>query len=81
MKEVHTSSLDAAASAAASKVTYAGAGASVFGWLASSEAVAIVGILAAIIGLAVNFYFKRREDKRQQELHAAQMRALRGDYL
>lgn len=76
----HTN-IDTAVAAAASKVTYAGAGASFFGWVASSEAVSLVGILAAVIGLAVNIYFKRREDKRQQEEHEAKMRAIRGDYL
>lgn len=73
--------IDTAVAAAASKVTYAGAGASFFGWVASSEAVSLIGILAAVIGLAVNVYFKRREDKRQQERHEVQMRAIRGDYL
>lgn len=77
----HTTNIDTAVAAAASKVTYAGAGASFFGWLASSEAVSLIGILAAVVGLVVNIYFKRREDRRQQERHDAQMRAIRGDYL
>lgn len=76
----HTN-IDTAVAAAASKVTYAGAGASFFGWIASSEAVALIGILAAVVGLIVNVYFKRREDKRQQTLYEAKMRAIRGDYL
>lgn len=81
MREVHDSTLDAAVSAAASKVTYAGAGTSFFGWLTSSEAGVVIGIVIGVIGLATNIYFRRREDRRQQEEHDAKMRAIRGDYL
>lgn len=64
---------DAALAAVGSKATYAGAGASVSGWLLSSEGAALVGILIGILGLLVNFYFKRREDRRLQEEHDARM--------
>ena len=81
MREVHDHTLDAAASALASKVTYAGAGTSVFGWLTSSEAGVVIGIVLGLLGLLVNYYFRRREDRRQQTEHEAKMRAIRGDYL
>lgn len=69
--------IDAAMAAAGSKATYAGAGASVSSWLFSSEAGVFAGIVIGLAGLAVNFYFKRREDRRLQEEHDARMAGLR----
>lgn len=73
--------IEAAAAALGSKATQAGAGVSILGWLTSSEAGVFFGILIGVIGLMVNFWFKWREDKRQQMAHEAKMRAIRGDYL
>lgn len=72
---------DAAIAAAASKVTYAGAGTTFLGWLESSQAGVLIGIAVAVIGLFVNVYFKYREDRRQEMEHDARLRAIRGDYL
>ena len=72
---------DATLSALSSKATYAGAGASFWGWLTSSEAGVVFGIVLGIVGLLLNLYFKRREDARQQVEHEARMRAIRGEYL
>jgi hypothetical protein len=71
--------VDAAVAAIGSKVTYAGSAGSVLGWMATSEAGVLFGILAAIIGLAVNVFYKRREDRRQQEEHDERMRLLRAE--
>lgn len=68
-----TSTIDATLAAAGSKATYAGGAATVGGWLLSSEGAAFCGIVIAALGLAVNFYFKRREDKRLQAEHEARM--------
>jgi len=84
MNDLHEHTVDTVASSVASvasKATYVGAGTSFIGWLATSEAGVVVGILLGVIGFVVNFYFKRREDRRQQEVHDAQMRAIRGDHL
>lgn len=73
MQAPSTNTIDAAIAAAGSKATYAGAGASLSGWLLSSEAGVMFGIVLGIIGLLVNFYFKRREDRRLQAEHDARM--------
>ena len=69
--------LEVATSAVASKSTYAGAGTSVLGWLLSSEFTVIVGIVVAVAGLAVNWYYKAKADRRQQDEHALRMDRLR----
>ena len=60
-----------------STTTKAGASASVLGWLISQEGLAFVGAGVAIIGLGVNWYYKRKEDRRAQEEHDAKMRELK----
>lgn len=37
--------------------------------------VAVIGIIIAIATFGVNVYFKRKEDRRQEELHAKLMEA------
>lgn len=69
--------IETAVSAVASKVTYAGSGGTILGWLASSEASVVIGIGVAVVGLVVNIVFKIREDKRQQEEHDERMAHLR----
>lgn len=81
MNDVRQTTIDATLAAAGSKATYTGAGASLVGWLTSSEAGVIFGIVLGVIGLLVNLYFKHRDDKRQQIEHEARMRAIRGEYL
>jgi len=71
--------VDAAVAAIGSKVTYAGSASSLLGWLATSEAGIVIGILVAIIGLVVNVVFKLREDRRQQEEHDERMRLLHAE--
>jgi hypothetical protein len=61
----------------ASKSTYAGAGASFLGWLVSSEFTIVVGIIVAIAGLAVNWYYKAKADRRGEAEHEARMARLR----
>lgn len=60
-----------------STTTKVGASASIFGWLISQEGLAFVGAGVAIIGLVVNWYYKRKEDRRAQEEHDARMRELK----
>jgi len=57
---------DSAVAAAASKVTYGSAAASVIGFVSSIDWVGLLGFVVAVGGLAVNVYFKRRQDKRDQ---------------
>lgn len=73
MQPTENVTIDAALAAVGSKATYTGAGFSLSGWLLSSEAGVLFGIVIGVIGLGVNFYFKRREDRRLQEEHNARM--------
>jgi len=69
--------LEVAASAVASKSTYAGAGASVLGWLLSSEFTVVVGIVVAVAGLAVNWYYKAKANKRAEVLFQARLERIK----
>jgi cytochrome c biogenesis factor len=69
--------IDAAISAVGSKVTYAGSAGSVLSWMTSNEGGVAIGVLVAVIGLAVNVFFKWREDRRQQEEHEERMLQLK----
>ena len=87
--EATKAAAEAVGAAVGSKATYAGAGVSAASWWLSSEAGVLVGILLGVLGLAVNVYFKcrkdrreresrRRDEARKEELHAAQLAAIRG---
>ena len=69
--------LEVATAAVASKSTYGGAMTSVVGWFLSSEFTVIFGIVVALVGLAVNWYYKAKADQRQRDWHLARMASLR----
>lgn len=73
---VNQQHVDVSIAAVGSKVTYAGAGTSVAGWLFSSEFGMLAGLFLGVVGLLVNVYFKRRQDAREQMEHEARMRKL-----
>jgi hypothetical protein len=56
-----------------SKATYGGASATVASWFLSSEFGMLMGILIGVAGLAINFYYKHKEDNRRQEEHDRKM--------
>lgn len=75
---------EAAVSAVASKATYGGAGAIIGGWAFSSEFSVLVGIVVGVLGLLVNWYYKRKltsieirlkeeQAARDREAHEARM--------
>ncbi|WP_202844772.1 holin [Luteimonas saliphila] len=53
---------------------YGGGASAIFFGLSASEFAAIVGAVVAVIGLAVQWVFNRRRDRREQAEHAARMR-------
>lgn len=69
-------STDIAVAAIGSKATYVGAGGSVAGWALSSQFGVLAGVVLGIVGLAVNWYFRNRADKREDAEHRARMRDL-----
>ena len=72
-QEAHNT-LDTTLAAVASKATYTGAGTSVLGWMLSSEFGVLVGLLIGFGGFFVNWYYRHKEDKRQQTEHEKRMR-------
>lgn len=73
MSPEHQATFDATMAAAGSKATYTGAGASVMGWVLSSEFGVLIGLLLGLGGFVVNWYYKHKEDKRQQAEHERRM--------
>lgn len=67
----------ATVSSAASKTTYAGAASGFVAWLASVDVLAWMGIALALAGFVVNWYYKRLENKRADEIHQLRMEELR----
>jgi biopolymer transport protein ExbB/TolQ len=66
-----------AAAAIGKNMAVGGGGAAVIFGYAASDLAAIGGLVVAIIGVCIQFYFKRRADRRDAELHAAQMADLK----
>ncbi|ENW15639.1 hypothetical protein L313_2821 [Acinetobacter haemolyticus CIP 64.3 = MTCC 9819] len=64
-------------SSAASKTTYAGAASGFVAYLASIDVLAWLGIAIALGGFAVNWYYKRLENKRADEIHQLRIKQWR----
>lgn len=71
----------------ASKTTYSGAGITIGGFLLTNEFAVLVGILAAVGGFAVNWYYKRQAhhlevaSRARADIRADTLLQLRADYL
>ena len=64
---------DIAMASAGSKATYTGASTSVLGWMLSSEFGVLCGVILGICGFAVNWYYKHKQDKREQAEYERRM--------
>ena len=62
--------------ASGGKVTQTGAGTTLLGWMLSSEFGVFAGIVIGVSGLAMQWYYNRRRDRREQAEHEARMRGL-----
>ena len=69
--------LEATIGSVASKATYTGATTSIVGWFLSSEFGILVGMVLGIAGFAVNWYYKLRQDRREQAEHERRMAQLK----
>lgn len=72
MQEQAASAVEAATNtiaATTSKVSYVSAGASVAAYAASIDWAVWVSVFIGVITFFTTLYFKRREDKRAQEIH------------
>ena len=61
-----------------SGTTKAGAGSAVFGWIVSKEVLAVSGVMIALLGLCINWYYKRQDNKRARLEHELRVRELMG---
>ena len=73
--------IDATISAAASKATGAGSAVTVLGFITSSNIGMWLGVLVGFCGLVVNWYFRRKSDRRAEEAHKAYMRKLNAGWV
>lgn len=60
---------EATIAAVAQKVTVGGAGWAFFGGVTANTVAALGGLAIAFVGLLVQVYYKRKADKRAEELH------------
>lgn len=67
------SATEATIATVASAATKAGAGTVLFGWLTLNDFALIVGLVIATAGFLVNFHYRRKADKRDEQLHARRM--------
>lgn len=73
MSPEHQTTFEASMAAVGSKATYGGASTSIVAWFLSSEFGMLMGIMIGIGGLAINWYYKHKEDRRRQAEHDRRM--------
>lgn len=73
MREINDQALDSVISASASKITYGSTGASLIGWITSSEITVLISIVIAVASFLVNWYYKHKQDVREQAEHNQRM--------
>ncbi|MFV0602021.1 MAG: holin [Brachymonas sp.] len=56
---------DLVIAAAGSKTAYTGLFINIMGWLMTTEAMGLLGLLLTAVGVATNYYFRRRLDARE----------------
>lgn len=83
--------VDAALAATGSKATYGGSATIIGGWWLSSEFAVLVGMIVGVIGLAVQWYYRRKvamveikmreeQNDREREAHVLRMAELRASF-
>ncbi len=63
-------------SAWSSKVTMVGGGTGLVGFLGSSHFIGLVGLIVAVGGFLVNWYYKHKEDRRREAKWQKEMKKL-----
>lgn len=70
---------DTVIAAAAHKVSTAGGATALLGGLTANDIAAFGGLFIAVVGLLIQWYYKRKADRRADELHQARLAAARED--
>ena len=73
MSEHTQAAIETTIAATGQKMAVAGGGASFLGWVTSSDWLAFVGILVAVLGFVINIYFSYQRNKREQKEHDLRM--------
>ncbi|NUS39411.1 MAG: hypothetical protein HOQ02_10365 [Lysobacter sp.] len=61
----------------AHKIAMSGGGIALLGGLSASDLAAIGGAVIAGVGVAIQWYYKRKADRRDAELHVARLAEIR----
>jgi hypothetical protein len=69
-------SIDAALATIGHKTAQGGVGITFVGWALSSEGTAVIGILMGLVGLSIQWYYRRKQDRREEAEHEARMKAM-----
>lgn len=64
-QQVHEGVIEAIGISISNKATLGGAFAGFLGWLAQVNWVGLSGVLIAVAGLAMNYYFQHKRDRRE----------------
>jgi len=77
---VKSEAAEATAAAIAHKATFVGGGTAFWGGITANTVAALGGLLVALVGLSVQWYYKHKEDRRRDELHRRRMNDLLRGY-
>jgi hypothetical protein len=69
--------IDAALATIGHKTAQGGVGLTFLGWALSSEGTAAIGIFIGICGLSIQWYYRRKQDRREEAEHEARMKAMK----
>lgn len=65
--------VDATIATVAHKTAQGGALTTFIGWATSSQGTAAIGIAIGLVGLCIQWYYRRKQDKREAAEHAVRM--------
>lgn len=60
---------EATIAAVAQKFTVGGGATAAYGGITANDLLAYVGAIVAVLGLVIQWYYKRKDDRRRDELH------------
>lgn len=73
MKILEQNTMDTSLATLGSNTTYTGATTTTVSWMLSSEFGIAMGIFIGVLGFAMNWYYSRKRDQREQAVHDAFM--------
>jgi hypothetical protein len=74
---MNAEAIDATIAAVGHKTAQGGAGLTILGWALSSEGTAAIGLFIGAVGLTIQWYYRRKQDRREQAEHEARMRMMK----